>query len=530
MKRNTVPATIFFILYGFGILKCGWSETVSDLLPASVYNHKTPYFPAIIRQQGESCASANAVGYIFTYEINAARNISAQDPENQYPYFGTYNFLNDGSDEIGTYRMFIDAWEIIRDNGIHNAIDFGEPDPYATKWVSGYEKYYRAMHNRVADIDSLSFLGPGALYSMKKWLYNHSGASPCGGIFTVTVCAYGVQEEKISKGRQIGKWIIRKFGTSISLGPHALAVVGYDDSIQYDYNRDGKVTNNIDINGDGKIDHKDSETGAFILANTWGETSGDSGFTYAPYRIFFLPIDSGGLISDKAYYITVRKDYTPLQTFRLSIEHKHRNMIAVSVGISDDTSAIFPKHIRSIKQFSYAGGYLPMCGVDASPLIEIGLDVSDLADSIPEDLCAAYFLIVDARETGGECISLSMLDYSENPPKETVCDDAPRSFVKGRNIFKIIAPPMGINTERKNVFKSHNLQFFIGDDIRMIAIPGNVVKIEIFDIMGKRIRSESIKYDKKLFTIPFPSPVGMFLIKTTGKEGSERNGVIGVFR
>jgi hypothetical protein len=108
-------------------------------LPPQVDNRATPYFPPVFRQQGESCASANGVGYIFTYEINAARDASVADSVNLYPYFGTYNFLNDGSDKNGTYTMFIDAWEIIRDNGILNAIDFGSVDLYATKWVSGYE-------------------------------------------------------------------------------------------------------------------------------------------------------------------------------------------------------------------------------------------------------------------------------------------------------------------------------------------------------------------------------------------------------
>ncbi len=42
-----------------------------------------------------------------------------------------------------------------------------------------------------------------------------------------------------------------------------MTVVGYNDSIKYDFNEDGQYTNNIDLNDDGIIDLRDWEVGAF---------------------------------------------------------------------------------------------------------------------------------------------------------------------------------------------------------------------------------------------------------------------------
>ena len=33
-----------------------------------------------------------------------------------------------------------------------------------------------------------------------------------------------------------------------------MAIAGYDDTISYDFNGDGKITNNVDLNNDKQID------------------------------------------------------------------------------------------------------------------------------------------------------------------------------------------------------------------------------------------------------------------------------------
>ena len=59
-------------------------------LPPYVYNGEDKYFPPIFNQDGGSCGSAQNIGYMFTHEINALRDLDASKPENQYPTHFTW--------------------------------------------------------------------------------------------------------------------------------------------------------------------------------------------------------------------------------------------------------------------------------------------------------------------------------------------------------------------------------------------------------------------------------------------------------
>ncbi len=418
-------------------------------LPSHIDNSLNPHFPEVIAQVGESCANANSIGYVFTYEINASRNASADDPSHQYPYFSTYNFLNDGSEENGTYRMFIDAWSIARENGIPSASDFGSIEPRSTKWMSGYERYLRAMENRVEQVDSLSFMEPGTFDAMKRWLFDHGNGSPVGGIFTITASALGIQDAEITSGPEKGKYIVTAFGSLSGMGSHTYAVVGYHDSIRFDANDDGIFSNTRDLNKDRKITQADYEIGAFVCANTWGTGSWDNGFVYVPYRLLQTPFGRGGVIGNRAYFITVKKEYTPRRAFKVSLTHERRSDLAISVGIAGGTASA-PEKIRPLRQFRNAGGEFPMCGKSSFASIEIGLDVSDLADSLPTAEEVTYFLIIDAEENEGRCDAFSLMDYTGTELEERTSSQAPKNLVSGRNILGIGAPGMNVRTGPRN--------------------------------------------------------------------------------
>lgn len=53
--------------------------------PDYVNNAESIYFPPIISQVSNSCASAAGIYYMFGYEINRYRGVSGKLPENQYP-------------------------------------------------------------------------------------------------------------------------------------------------------------------------------------------------------------------------------------------------------------------------------------------------------------------------------------------------------------------------------------------------------------------------------------------------------------
>ena len=492
-----------------------------ETLPLSVDNRATPFFPPVIAQIGESCASANSVGYVFTYEINAARGISSADSADRYPYFWTFNFLNDGTESHGTHRMFIDAWNIIRTGGAPTWKDFGFYRAGSVRWMSGYEHYYNAMHNRVAVIDSLCFGDTATFIKMKQWLFDHGNGSPTGGIFTFTVSAYGVQDARIADGAHQGEYIVHTFGSDTIAGPHTLAVVGYDDNIPYDFNRDGSYTTGTDINGDGKITIADGEYGAFICANTWGTSSGDNGFSYVPYRLFALPWHQGGILDDQAYFITVLEEYTPLRTFKLTITHNQRNSIALSVGISADTGAVEPEHVRPLPQFSHAGGNLPMCGFNASSTIELGLDVTDLADSITGPSPATYFLIVDSDTDIGSCDSLALMDYSFSAATYRSAD-APQRFSTGRNYLRIVAPAAGITGPGRRQPRNDPTPPAVRRSAGRLSmiIPEGYERAELFTAAGKRIATATGDISGRWISFPKKTINGTLIIRISGKSGT----------
>lgn len=513
-----------FAPYFFLLLSTGTAQidiTLSEEpLPVSVDNHTTPHFPPVISQMGESCGNANGIGYVFNYEMNAARGLPVEDSVNYYSYFATYNHLNDGSSSNGTYTMFLDAWCMVRDNGIMNIADFGEHNR-ATKWASGYDAYYRGMHNRVAAIDSLSFLEEGTLESMKQWLFDHGDSSPTGGIFTFTASAYSTQPVQISEGPEIDKYIMDVFGTSTETGPHDFGVVGYNDSILYDFNGDGEITNDLDLNDDGSLDIADLETGAFLCVNSWGGTYLDEGFFYAPYRLFATPLEEGGTITNKAYFIKVSEDYTPSRTLRISLFHEERNMLSLSVGISEDSAAATPSHTRLLRQFDHAGGAYPMQGRNADPDIEIGIDVSDLIDSISGNGTAAYFLIIDADDDNGRCDSVSLIDYTTSIPVEYPAASSTGELVEGRNTFRIPLPHLQVRSplpQRRDL-----TALFVrrsGRQLRISVFFPFFRKAELYSCDGRRIQVWDRVSTGGYLVLPGGLRPGMYVLAVVRRDGS----------
>jgi len=397
--------------------------TISGTIPSSVNNAAKQFFRPIFEQQGESCGNASGIGYNFTYEIDCQRALSAGVAANQYPYIYTYAFLNDGNENIGNSHMYVDALNIVKENGIPNAVDWGGFNTgFPTKWMSGYDLYYKAMYNRVDRIDTISVLDSAGLRRLKQWLYNHGNGSANGGVANLGCSVNSWQFSKIASGPESGKSICIRYGTDIS-GDHGQTIIGYNDSIRYDFNKDGKFSNNLDANSDGAVTMADWEIGALRIANSWGVNSGigDSDIYWLPYRILAMPQTGGGIGNGNRVCIaTVKQNYAPGKALKISLTHSQRNQIALSVGVAPTRQAAQPTKVRAFaRQFTYAGGAFPLCGSGGSSTMEIGLDVSDLADSIAGSNSATYFLIVQSKNGGGTVNSVSLMDYASATAIET---------------------------------------------------------------------------------------------------------------
>ena len=96
---------------------------------------------------------------------------------------------------------------------------------------------------------------------------------------------------------------------------HAMTIVGYNDNVW------------VDVNGNGKVDP--GETGAFLIANQWGKSWGNSGFTWLSYDALLdqSAVTNGpnanrqtAFQGDEVYYMTARASYTPTLLANFTIQ------------------------------------------------------------------------------------------------------------------------------------------------------------------------------------------------------------------
>lgn len=387
----------------------------SSTLPAMVDNSLLSFFRPLFNQSGLECGQAASIGLNFTYEMNLLRNVPGNVPQNQYATHFTYNFINGGSDAGVSY---FETWEIVKRLGTPTVADYGGLAlGGASRWMTGYDKYYNAMHNRVKDVFTIKAGDEAGLAQLKGWLYNHSGTSSVGGLANIYI-QYKVPDAQLAAGTpDAGKWVITTWGGSPN---HAITLVGYNDSIRWDYNGDGQYTNTIDINGDGAVNMKDWEIGAFKIANTYGGINswGNLGFSYVMYKTFADNLGSGGIWNHATHIIKVKQDVTPKITFKVKIKHTSRNKLKIIAGVSQNTAASEPDMLLQLPVFDYQGGDKFMTGgtTEADKTIEVGIDATPLLSSIASGQPAKFFLMLDENDPDalatGEILNFSIISYS----------------------------------------------------------------------------------------------------------------------
>ncbi|MFZ4549075.1 MAG: hypothetical protein ACOYN4_16620, partial [Bacteroidales bacterium] len=211
--------------------------------------------------------------------------------------------------------------------------------------------------------------------------------------------------------------------------------VGYNDSIRYDYNHDGKYTNNLDINLDGIVDVSDWEIGGFKVVNSYGNdwpSVSDSGFFYMMYHTLGAKYGSGGIWNNAVNVVKIKPDYSPLLTMKIRLNHNQRNLVRVRAGVSTDPTSLLPEKILDFPIFDFQGGSFPMQGSgisDTVKSIEFGLDITPLLSYIQNNKNVAIYLLVDENDpfslAAGNIEHFSVIDYSTSPPKIYVNQEVP---------------------------------------------------------------------------------------------------------
>ncbi len=393
-------------------------------LPYKKDNTRQIYFSGIYNQYVWNCNQAGSIWTMFTYEINYLRELNSSVTDNQYSPMAVYNLLNFANSGQGV--SYFDSWNLVKANGIPANPDFTAYDQNSSKWMTGYDKYYRGMKNRVDQVFAIDVGSPDGLLTLKHWLNDHLDGSQIGGLANFQIGSDGmvIPQIPLDKGlEEEGQFILTKYGPYVG---HCMTFAGWNDSVRYDVNGDGRYTNNIDINGDGIVDMKDWEIGAMLVVNSWGVGFGNGGKLWVMYRLLAQLPEEGGIWNKAAMVVRPKKTYNPLLTVKTKIRYSERNRIKIQVGVSSDVNATVPEKVIDYPCFNYQGDNGPMQGFTGtdSDLIEIGLDITPLMNYIPDNGRARIFLEVvqkspSANSAAGGIESFSVMDYTHGTTETT---------------------------------------------------------------------------------------------------------------
>lgn len=401
--------------------------------PAYVNNAEQKFFPPVFNQDGGSCGSASRICYMFTYELNAYRDLDGKQYENYYPSHFVWLLTNSSSGK-NEFVTSVGVPSAATYGGQTFSYKFGNQDcsDNAFGWMQGYDKWFEAMHNRMlAPVNTPLHVGTAEGRELvKNWLWNHNGDTSfkAGGICGIGVGSNGGNfDAKIpntsanSNAGVVGKKYVKSWGPQLD---HAVTIVGYDDRIEFD----------LDGNGVAGETSKD-EVGAWIIVNSWGNTWGNNGFIYCPYAYGGATSNSNGTFSGNWWQpelYKVRKDYRPLRTIKLEMDYSRRSEIKLSAGISSDINSDTPEKVIEFEHFKYAGDgnygntrpapEVPMLGrwadgkMHTEPM-EFGYDLTDLTKGYDRSMPLKYFFIVETRDWAvgsGNIHSASIMNYEFN--------------------------------------------------------------------------------------------------------------------
>lgn len=472
-------------------------------LPEEVDNSSSPWFPPIYSQIWfPNCQQASGVYHALTYALNRERQDTIKTDDQIMATNFTYNFY-DGESQDGV--SFLHSYQLIKEAGNPTRTDFGYDHAVSgLYWMSGYDKYVRAMNNTLDEVLSIPLNTEEGVNTMRNWLFDHLDGSEWGG-----VAVYGAHPPITNtvlppESPHAGFLVMARI---ITTPAHGMTIVGYSDSIRYDINNDGLFTNNIDINGDGRIDLGDWEIGGYLVVNSYGEEWGTNGKFYLMYSAFAQGIENWGAPNECAYVVKVKKSYTPLMTAKFLISHNMRNRLSLKAGIAADTSRAYPEVIRDYQIFNYLGHAHNLSGNDSAAngeQLEAALDLTPLLSYVEAGKPFKVFFVVDQRDVNdGQARGVIHRFSVVTPAKEFVSSVQDLS-IKG--VVRTLVPVLvSVETNNQPVITTpENLAFVAGIPLsKQIEATGGMAPYR-YDIQCNYQMSETNAQQPPSNVMPLP--------------------------
>ncbi|MBD5089011.1 MAG: hypothetical protein HDT30_09435 [Clostridiales bacterium] len=349
----------------------------------SVDNSNSKYFPPIDTQGNVgSCTSWAMVYYQMTYMVNRALDRSADVSSHIMSPKWSYNLTNNGKNK-GTSP--VEVVKILSNIGAADLqqvpVTDNEKDPtFFTSWHSTENIWRNAQQAKLAGYSMVSVPSGNTpitspddsdLDEIKKYLAQGEILSFTTDIYRWYYDTITANSGVTANNDYLNQWIVSRCDSDSFAGWHRMTIVGYDDNIWVDINKDGKV--------------QEGEKGAFKIANSWGNWWRNSGFVWLSYDTLnkISSVNNAALnnsnrttpFSDIIRYVVKEPDEHSQMYAKITLNSAARDTVRVS--ISETTANGTKKQWNAIPFYGQNGA---KCSFDGTYLNHDGTFLFDLSN------------------------------------------------------------------------------------------------------------------------------------------------------
>jgi C1A family cysteine protease len=361
----------------------GLASTVTSMAyPRVVDNSAEAWFPAIGDQGGlGSCASFCSTYYTMTSQVARLRGWNVKSENNPAHIFSprfVYNLINGGQDK-GSWHVIAFLQMIAMGSATYADFPYDRVD--YKSWPTSVSVWRDALNYRMAQCGTVSAINTEAgLANAKQMLAD-------GYVFNFAAAVLDWQYVSLANdpataaddylfvpGSPDSKRQVVSYCAEGAVN-HAMTIVGYNDELWLDYNRNGFVDS--------------GEKGALRVANSWGSGWGDGGFTWISYDALkgtsategaFVGARQEAIWDSRLEWMSARVAYQPSLVAEVTVTHASRNQMVLAVGRRSGSDTT-PLATFGPSGFNGNGGSWAFDGTTTPVEATFAIDCTDLANS-----------------------------------------------------------------------------------------------------------------------------------------------------